>query len=149
MKLISITDFVLQEHNKFCDFPYKELEKEYNYALTLIAKFRNYAEFLKQKLSLEMFVPCKLVEGVWVVLKKPDADYYMNVTEKDLKEFQEAKDRVLFEGFNIDKELPNLIMHKSGWSLSKRDLHRCTVETYANNGYNLKLTTTAQKLIGL
>lgn len=80
-----------------------------------ILQFRNrmgdYAQFISQKLELWMFVPCKLVDGVWVVIEKPkrvfatsstlanNIEYTNYYYETELTEFQETKDRVLFEGF--------------------------------------------------
>jgi hypothetical protein len=71
-----------------------------------------YANFLSQKLELWMFVPCKLVDGVWVVLeypdltcKRPESKGNCTCGEESVKdcrewwqEYQEAKDRVLFLG---------------------------------------------------
>lgn len=63
-----------------------------------------YANFLKQPLTLGMFVPCDLHGNVLEDIKNKtytvgevvpnDKDYC-----KLLKEYQEAKDRVLFKGF--------------------------------------------------
>lgn len=109
-------------------------------------------DFLKQPLELWMFVPCKLVDGVWAVLEEPDADYYMKVTEKDLKEYQEAKDRVLFKGFEIDYDR---IVKNNEIRIQFNDY-----STYLNNSktvistiehlvkHNLELTPTALKQIG-
>lgn len=67
-----------------------------------------YANFLSQPLTLGMFVPCKLVGGVWVVLEDPVnySAFEVGMSRKDFnfcfpdcQEYQEAKDRVLFEGF--------------------------------------------------
>jgi len=73
------------------------------------------SDFLLQKLEIWMFIPVKLVDGVWVVLEEPEREYYdsmigwncpedaENYYEK-LKEYQEAKERVLFEGLREQKE---------------------------------------------
>lgn len=62
----------------------------------------NYATFLKQTLELWMLVPCKLVDGVWVVLKKP-VFHGRNIEEVAI--FQKAKERVLFEGIFTAKKI--------------------------------------------
>lgn len=96
-KLISMTDFVLQfdkpagYYEDQSDF----LEKQVDF----MGLCMNYAEFLKTPLNLGMFVPCD-EEGE--VLTEPDEDNYAFYTHKNLsvqEEWQQAKDRVLFEGY--------------------------------------------------
>jgi len=132
-----------------------------------------YANFLSQKLELWMFVTCKLVEGVWVVLEEPKdwknwQDVYIaNNTEgktkdrytsqlsarRDCQEYQEAKDRVLFEGFKFKEaehsthrsfiKFPNksrMLLYPDLWRL-------LTIEDLVK--YNLELTPTAEKQIGI
>ncbi len=120
-KLIQMTDFVLQEHNKFGELPYKELEKEYDYALTLIAKFRNYADFLKQPLTLGMFIPCDLDGNV---LEEPkcecETEYDREGCYEKCYEYINAKNRVLFEGFrqNIVNSIGSFeIINESGFQV--------------------------------
>jgi len=62
----------------------------------------NYDEFLSLLLEIWMFVPCKLIDVVWVVLEIPNPNkvdylYYM-------KEYEQAKERCLFEGFEVVKD---------------------------------------------
>ena len=113
-KLISMVDFVLEQSNN------ENLEKHLcnenghqfmNYWHSVFS----YAKFLKQPLKLGMFVPCDEND---VPLGEPKAENYFNVnipinelTEKDAKGlnelyslqlyYQDAKDRVLFEGVEI------------------------------------------------
>ena len=56
--LISMTDFVISQWSM--DLTKKQRER-----------IANYANFLKQKLEIWQVVPCKLVDGVWVVLEEP------------------------------------------------------------------------------
>ena len=100
--LIGMVDFVLNqgETSSFDtdqgDWYFKEQSK--------LDKIRSYANFLKQPLELWMFVPCKLVDGVWVVLeeKKPFQDNYF--------EYQQAKDICVFEKNLLSLiEIKNLI----------------------------------------
>jgi len=101
-KLISMVAFVLQETKLWSGNEYESYE---------IAKScLKYAQFLIQKLELWMFVPCKLVDGVWIALEKPEFPKYENRRAHDglaelydfqLKEYEEAKERCLFEGFKI------------------------------------------------
>ena len=131
--LIGMVDFVLNQGETSTldtdqgDWYFKEQSK--------LDKIRSYANFLKQPLELWMFVPCKLVDGVWVVLeeKKPFQDNYF--------EFQEAKKRCLFEGFEV---------RKGNWLLNGNidiDEEFCqglSIESLVK--YNLELTPTAKLL---
>jgi len=103
MKLISMTDFVLDQNRE------PKSQNEQSIAFYYCC---NYAKFIKQPLELWMFVPCKLVDGVWVVLEEPKNDYYLGGRggidavkllqyEQKLSEYQQAKERCLFEGWNI------------------------------------------------
>lgn len=95
MKLISMTDFVLKktEECRFID------DCEFAYLI------RNYAKFLKQPLTLSMFIPCD-EEGN--VLEEPiyngvDEQYYGVQIEK----YQKAKESVIFDGCEFVKEDEN------------------------------------------
>lgn len=136
MKLISMTEFVLQQ------------AKEHNDTFYLAHQLIDYAKFLSQKLELWMFVPCKFVGGVWVVLEEPTPEDNL-YDDQCLKEYQEAKYRVLFEGFEyckkhgsyshsftLNKSCPFVVCFLNG-----------IIEDYVH--YNLELTPTAQKQIGL
>jgi len=130
---MSMVAFVLEEHASSNDF--------YESFLNCI----NYANFLKQPLNLSMFVPCDLEGNVL------EEDGLMPSYER--LQYLEAKERVLFEGIEfveakqeghhsfvrICKSL-STINYPSFWL-------RNTVEDLIP--YNLKLTTTALKQIGL
>lgn len=79
-KLISMTDFVSNYTETGC------LLKEIN-------KIRNYANFLKQPLKLEMFVPC--VNG----------EPFNHSKHGNVEQYEKAKEKVLFEGFSFVKKL--------------------------------------------
>ncbi len=111
----------------------------------------NYASFLKQKLEIWMFVPCKLVNGTWVVLEEPKYSDYEGRTDmrrnadfdKIMQEYQEAKERILFEDFEMFRGKPY-----------NNKLQRCysvddwwTIEHIIY--WRLELTKTAQKQIGI
>ncbi len=91
MKLISMTDFVLQVvqtpnvNEAICwEQTEARLQKIYQYSL-----------FLKQPLKLEMFVP---VDEAGDVLEEPD--YLDERFELKRMIYEEAKEKVLFNGFN-------------------------------------------------
>lgn len=87
MKLISMIYFVLEQlGTKQSSSEFKEVVK-------------NYASFLKQPLTLGMFVPC---DNEGNVLEEPQTEfkYLKGSTGEDIqKEYQKAKERVLFDGF--------------------------------------------------
>ncbi len=91
-----------------------------------------------------MLVPCKLVDGVWVVLENPFSPKGFKIEKNSnskewfeyCKEYQEAKEHCLFEGYDgTIEQLENLIKLK------------ITVENMVK--YDLQLTPTAVKQIGL
>jgi len=150
-KLIGMTDFVLDKNKAFKGYD------EYIRRLTL-----NYAKFLKQPLELWMFVPCKLVEGVWVVLEEPSPEnkkYRMIVGEEkevildlhsfdcDVKEYQQAKERCLFDGFEY---VPFSNSVKKGNYIIDFDYtENSNVESLLRHDIGFELTKPAQKQIGL
>ncbi|WP_291095515.1 MULTISPECIES: hypothetical protein [unclassified Empedobacter] len=150
MKLISMTDFVLEQ---------TELLYEKNQS-KLIHRVVNYAQFLKQPSKLGMFVPCD-EEGN--VLEEPTMEkygyYFSNHQEeqsgwmyeegedeyyKVLEKYQQAKERVLFEGFSVYK---NLIKNINGDNIMTWYIEARCIEDLIL--MNLTLTQTAIKQIGL
>lgn len=86
------------------DWYYLEVDK--------LDKIRRYANFLKQPLELWMFVPCKLVDGVWAVFEEPKKEEPIFINKPVLfnalsKEYQEAKECCLFEGCTIELNKSN------------------------------------------
>lgn len=95
-KLVSCTDYVI------------ELGNHKTLLLSNEQKMINYANFLKQPLTLGMFIPCDLDGNV---LEEPIRERYKALgkfTELqaetnykwDSEQYQEAKDRILFESYN-------------------------------------------------
>ena len=62
-----------------------------------LSKIENYSKFLKQPLTLGMFVPCDLDGNL---LEYPDHNYNSMEYMDEFDVYNEAKNRVLFEGFN-------------------------------------------------
>lgn len=90
MKLISMTDFVIQKRSELM---FKELGKA----------CCKYAQFLKQPLKLEMFVPCdedgNVLEEYKISPSEREADLYNYPRPVSIEEFNwnKAKEKVLFE----------------------------------------------------
>ena len=97
MKLISMTDFVLEKQMS---------DKTIMNRFTQIS---NYANFLKQPLELWMFLPCD-EEGN--VLEEPLQEHYTDCNDEqnakdwlyNLEKYQQAKKICLFEGFEYVNE---------------------------------------------
>lgn len=111
---------------------------------------RKRVEFGKQPLEIWQFVPCKLVDGVWVVLdsKKPFQDNY--------HEYQEAKSRCIFEGWVLENTSKFTIwIEKDGLSICFTDRGKINVNSHNEKTiedlvkYNLELTASAIKELGL
>lgn|SRR5690606_26554409 len=91
-RLISMTDFVIQQRSELM---FKELGKA----------CCKYADFLKQPLRLEMFVPC---DDKGNILKEPknmadailDGDSGKDWANKSVK-YEEAKEKLLFENVEV------------------------------------------------
>ncbi len=98
-KLIPMTDFVLEQY-----------EKQTNPTI-FEETVHNYANFLKQPLKLEMFVPCdedgNVLEmpvnyDVWLELHNKNVDGEKGTIGFLLhEEYQKAKEKVIFERFNV------------------------------------------------
>lgn len=122
---------------------------------------RKRVEFGKQPLAIWQFVPCKLVDGVWIVLEsyyKDGLEYFDGIYPEQLKQ---AKSRCIFEGFEItytDVFVKTIskgrerncfkINFKSKNVFIHRD--RIVVDTIEDLvKYNLELTASAIKELGL
>jgi len=97
-KLIPMVDFVLEQ--------YKVKQSPYNFW----KKTEKYANFLKQPLKLGMFLPCDendvpLVEPeTWQICHNNSG----TMSGADIllcQQYEQAKERVLFEGFDFDPHL--------------------------------------------
>jgi len=90
MKLISMTDFVLDTKQNL------EIGKDF------VEVICNYANFLKQPLKLEYFIAC---DEDGNVLNDSEWKQYEGRTkgfDEIIQKHQQAKEKVLFEGFGID-----------------------------------------------
>ena len=93
MKLISMTDFVLQENKggQQVNSISSQLHQE-------LRRIKKYANFLKQPLKLEMFVPCDEDGNVLEdITGQGMIPFYVEKAHR----FLTAKEKVLFEDFEI------------------------------------------------
>lgn len=153
-KLQSMVDFVLDCHEK---------------CISTNGRTYNYAKFLKRPLEIWMFVPC---DENGNVLQEPKAEDYFNVnieakkfTKEDseglnkhysaLMFYEKAKERVLFEGFELIEISKNLRIIKNEKldcqvfaNQHENHYYKClgfkTIEDLVR--YNLTLTNNALKI---
>jgi hypothetical protein len=139
-KLIGMTDFVLEQKQTPTfdtdqgDWYYLEVDK--------LDKIRRYASFLKQPLTLGMFVP---VDEKGSVIEEPDIDdnEYFNWTD-----YNYALERCLFEGNFIARKVKDyyvLSYDDDMFWLSWNELR--IIESIVD--YEFELTPTALKQLGL
>ena len=133
MKLISITDFIINI-NKICPKENMEVIEWWGKKLDVI---ENYAKFLKQPLKLEMFMPCYFRDGITI----PYTNDILITSMELFKEYEEAKERVLFEGFENSTIDELKIMFKT----CKLNI----IEDFLNYKEEIQLTENVVKQIGI
>ena len=127
-----MTDFVLEQGKKPNTSDFRE---------RFVVNVINYANFLKQPLKLWMFIPC---DENGDVLEEPICQEYALANQK----YQQAKERCLFEGFEIYDE--ETLRFKDIF-IEYSDFFKIDVEglEYYCSSTKLQLTPTALKQIGL
>jgi len=98
-KLISMTDYIEDQEIEIPKLPERLKVSEMD--RIFVQRVILYSRFLKQPLTLGMFIPCDL-EGN-VLIEPKGINYGVNVEgfRQDLHQYQQAKERVLFEGFEV------------------------------------------------
>lgn len=131
-KLIEMTDFVLEQKEQ-----YPSAGRSIDKMAEILDCIENYAEFLKQPLTLGFFVPCD-ENGEVMDLKGIKQSVIEGTDSWDA--YEEAKERVLFH-IEIPIDVEVIKYHVK----MNRD-----VEYLANKDFpKIKLTETAKKKIGL
>lgn len=143
MKLISMTDFVLEQMK----------EVTLDGTGVVCARIGNYANFLKQPLTLAMFVPCDLEGNVLeephnlgLINTYPTGDVIMDKSFEKAIEYQQAKERVLFEGCFLNFKGEVIVKETEFQTLKYADSN-WTIEDLTQ--FDLTLTQSAIKQIGL
>jgi len=135
MKLISMTDFVLEEGNPS------------NTDSQFADKVMAYAHFLKQPLNLSMFVTCDDEGNILIEPAKDDFSFYAHKNLSVQEEFKQYKEKVLFEGFKARITKNGFKAIKDGLELSVSSDSKIIVEDLVYDG--IILTESATKQIGL
>lgn len=104
MKLTSMVEFVLEKGKNLPKIETGDIHIMAQAVKESYMSIYRYANFLKQPLTLGIFVPCDKEENI---LTKPNVKNYggfdsfkdsKNQYHKDLKKHQQAKERVIFKG---------------------------------------------------
>lgn len=148
-KLIPLSDFVLEQERilKEVYANFTDPEELDEARLEFFVRVTNYTHFLKQPLKLEYFVPCD-EEGN--ILRKPADDDYSFYTHKNQsvnEEYQEALEKVLFEGFEYTKNFRIAQTNVNGVSILFERLQFMNIERLSNTSNQIELTPSAVKLI--
>lgn len=144
--LIGMTDFVLeQKYTTTLDMSQIDF---YDKELAVLSRIRNYANFLKQELTLNMFVP---TDEDGNVLEIPDSigvgnDFYLERAEN---QYKEAKEKVLFEGFERFNEYCAIHSKHKAVYIDDEYCQSHIVEDLINHEDLFSLTESALKQIGL
>ena len=134
MKLISMTVFVLEQSKRIMNVEITHLESH--------NQIVNYANFLKQPLKLEMFVPC---DDNGNVLEDIIGHGMIHNYSEKLKQYEQAKDKVLFDGFDI---YSNGDLHNAFVTFESSRLEIMNVENLITDfQYSFYLTPNAIKRI--
>lgn len=141
--LISTTDFVL--------------EQEKNYAHTTRCVKKNpfllvvdYAKFMKQPLTLGMFIPCGDRYGN--VLREPNRFNFEHERDYEiyLKTYAEAKERVLFKGFKVKDDYAIGTFEDEMICVDEEFCQDINIEQFLNTIWSeIELTDSALKQIGI
>lgn len=148
-KLISMTEFVLQQGLQ------STLMMEKGMLLC-----HKYANFLNQPLKLGMFIPCDENDNVleepkrWKDYLEYPESFDGNKEWEELYTYQEAKERVLFEGVYCNKQRKGYCVQQTGqghllgaYTSGKINSRYKKIEDLIDR--NLILTQTALKKIGI
>ncbi len=128
MRLVSMTDFVLEQKGDNL----------------------KYAQFLKQPLNSGMFVPCDIEGNVLEEPKRISYSYNPIINEmhdNKVIRYKQAKERVLFEGFEVKGDS---IVYDGQYLLLVDKLRDVNIEfLYFCGGDNIELTKSAKNQLGL
>ena len=153
-RLISMIDFVLSQAVKVTELKDVELMQA---SLVSMAEMFKYATFLSQPLNLGMLVPAIEVKGKWVVLEDKTCEQLSKIEHNEVmrlaKQYRQAKDRVLFEGFELGNTTTQsyAVYNDDSRLIFSKDSNLCLDEKTINDliKYAPTLTAKGQELSGL
>lgn len=153
-KLTSTTDFVINEFVPSIESDFESLYKFHK-------KVAAYAEFLKQPLTLGMFVPCDENDKLlYPPIERLQYGGGYAMSETEIEEYKKAQGKILFKGFELIGFIDNTAA-SSTWIFKYKNHERYSIE-HSFKGYrlnieslisrfrdNYELTESALKKIGL
>jgi hypothetical protein len=124
-----MTDFVLEQSENL-----KNLKQGFNIQkYDFIIKTINYSKFLKQPLTIGMFIPCDEYGNVLEeksIFNTTDEDYIFDSESFD--KYKQAKERVLFDGFKEIEDRDKTYLHSDSFGSvfidKKWAIRHCLVE---------------------
>jgi len=162
MKLLSMIDFVLNKEQARTEDEYFKEGFYSDCNARILSQIFNYATFLNQHLNLGMFVPAIEVDGKWEVLEMPKnfeatmKGNYFTSSKSELfllQQYQQAKDKVLFEGFELGNTTTQsyAVYNDDSRLIFSKDSNLCLDEKTINDliKYAPTLTAKGQELSGL
>ncbi len=152
MKLVSMVDYVLERNDqKLPGGIYKHITDAFDFSSQVI----KYARFLKQPLTLGMFVPCdedgNVLEDPESTMKQGNGNVYYNAEPEDFEEYEKAEQRCLFKGFEYVSKWyqTHLIARNKITGNGQFQLDNFKTIEDVIGVFEIELTPTALKQIGI
>lgn len=147
MKLISNTSF-----GELCKSKEKEFSRRVEYLDWYEKRRTNFDNFLKQPLNLGMFVPCddnlNILEEP--IFHEPNNENEIGNYEKLIEEYNDAKEKVLFDGFYWEGNYAVCMAEDEMIYIDDEFMHNMTIDKFLTTIItDLQLTENAIKQIGL
>ena len=159
-KDLDLKQYVLNQSNEI----HKECTSDD--ILNIFNRIDSLSNFINQKLNIGMFVPAVFENGEWVVLEEPD---FMDGTyddnglgdvdkyryKKELKQFEQAKENILFAGFDLIEFTRYYILTNDKTAIYTSKNFKFSISQIELNKiedlikYEIPLTENAIKLLGL
>lgn len=145
IKLCSMTDFVLEQRQEVENNAKNSIVTSYT---KLLDNIFNYANFLKQPLTLGMFIP---TDENGNILEEPKISCacckVCTCSEEYHKKYEQAQSKVLFKGFEYSKGTLEFVSNRMGCIYPFPNVKNYTIENLIK--YDLELTESAIKQLGL
>lgn len=134
-KLIGLEDFVLEIEQKTPKATnFSSFTTIVNYEKEMYSKIISYANFLKQSLTLGMFIPTD-ENGNVLELPTPQSSFSTINYELRTMDYQQVKSKVIFEGFEVKEQDEETTFISNGIIKIYFSNNEIEFETNDYNGY--------------